>query len=114
MNHDEDDIVPKPGPGGRDFSFLSLSVADFQLPRNESWDYEEEKKFTDQPVVSAPEPEPKKTDTPAEVTRLPIQRNTYDYPEWIDDIPPWRNPDPRGNTYLHVHEQHPARIRGHH
>lgn len=37
-----------------------------------------------------------------------------EYPEWLDDLPPWRNPDPGGDTYLYVWQQHRARIRGHH
>jgi len=37
-----------------------------------------------------------------------------DYPQWQEDVPPWRNPDPKGSRYLFVSEQHGYRVRGHH
>ncbi len=37
-----------------------------------------------------------------------------EYPDWMDDIPPWRNPKGTGSVYLYVWQQHESRMRGHH
>lgn len=104
----EPESAPETGP------FMSFSVSDFRLPKNETWNHEEEKAFVEQLKHRKQEKPPtQQRDTP-EPPRLPIQRDRTEYPEWIDDLPPWRNPDQKGNRYLYVHEQHPARIRGHH
>jgi hypothetical protein len=113
------------GPGSqvRPGFFMSFSVADFSPPRRDSQDdvlvFIEEVPYRKDPekpvsvreaVYQPQEPVPDKPES----FRRQKDFMDHEYPEWVDDTPPWRNPDARGDTYLYVWQQHQARIRGHH
>lgn len=92
---------------------MILTVSDFAPPRTPDWS-EEDAKILRFPVRKMePETQEDIFNTPKPVPRRPLLRED-EYPEWLDDVPPWRNPDPKGNPYLFVWEQHAARMRGHH
>lgn len=57
---------------------------------------------------------PSLASTNGETTRVPRAFMDEEYPEWTGENPPWRNPDPRGPSYLFVWQQHGSRISGHH
>lgn len=55
------------------------------------------------------------TVTQGAVTEIQLPRPVaVEYPDWMDDIPPWRNPNDKGGIYLYVWQQHESRMRGHH
>lgn len=108
-----------PGLRARPGSSMVFSVADFGPPRR--GDEGEGEVFihaVDQARRVSATLSPENADPVVEHTAESFQRPRsymdHEYPEWLDDLPPWRNPHPSGGTYLYVWQQHQARIRGHH
>lgn len=99
--------------------FMSFSVRDFASPAS----FEEVESEVDSRQVHPNDTQDSqqvwvpqvsgRTET-THTSRYPRKFMDEEYPEWVDDIPPWRNPDPGGEKYLYVWQQHEARIRGHH
>lgn len=109
------------GPGSRvePGFFMVFSVRDFGPPPRET--EEPDPVYVEQvPDVHVPKQRKDEVSTvskPPETAQCfsrPKNFMDHEYPEWVDDLPPWRNPDPKGDPYLFVWEQHQARIRGHH
>lgn len=115
--------MSSPGSQARPGFFMVFSVADFMGPRRESQDepevfieeipdreVQERPVSAGYPVYQPQEPAPERPES----FRRQKEFMDHEYPEWVDEVPPWRNPDAKGETYLYVWQQHQARIRGHH
>jgi hypothetical protein len=98
---------------------MVFTPADFAAPKRE--DHDDAEVFIRKIPASTPnsveergETAPRNHQAAPESFKMRRDFMDHEYPDWVDDLPPWRNPDQKGETYLYVWQQHTARIRGHH